>query len=165
MCMPTPTVTAPKPPVTAGSLEAELRARESDPGYADAPVLDVYGRISKHPETGEDEKVDRQLIDCLHDIGRRKVRLGMVLRDDGRSAWKPKAKRPDWQRLVARLESRESSGVVVWHTDRLMRQPWDLERLIAFGDAGLLVASCHGDYDLSSADDGDLRIRHATPFP
>lgn len=34
-----------------------------------------------------------------------------------------------------------------------MRQPRDLERLIGFGDSGLLVASCHGDFNLASSDD------------
>jgi site-specific DNA recombinase len=134
-------------------LVAELRERDTDPEYADAPVLDVYGRISKNPETGETEKVDRQLEDCLRDLMRRKARLGKVLRDDGLSAWKLTAKRPDWDELVGRLGAKEVRGVIAWHTDRLMRQPRDLEQLITFGDAGLLVGSCHGDYDLASADD------------
>jgi site-specific DNA recombinase len=34
-----------------------------------------------------------------------------------------------------------------------MRQPRDLERLVDLGDRGVLVWSCYGDYDLSSADD------------
>ena len=96
--------------------------------------------------------MDRQLLDCLRDVQRRHARLGEVLRDDGISAWRIKAKRPGWDTLVARLEKRSSAGVVAWHTDRLMRQPRDLERLIAFGEQGLLVGSCHGDYDLGDAD-------------
>ena len=147
------TLTLDAPPVTSVDLIALLRLRDIDPAYADAPVLDVYGRISKDPETGETEKVDRQLLDCLQNVRHRHARLGEVLRDDGISAWKVKARRPGWDELVGRLEKRISAGVVAWHTDRLMRQPRDLERLIAFGDLGLLVASCHGDYDLSNADD------------
>ena len=135
------------------ALVERLRARDADPEYASAPVLDVYGRISVNPETGETEKVDRQIMDTLAEVSRRRARLGAVLRDDGRSAWSIKAKRPGWEELVTRMETGASSGVVAWHTDRLMRQPRDLERLISFGDRGLVVASCHGDYNLANADD------------
>ena len=38
----------------AAQIERRLRSRDSDPAYATAPVLDVYGRISRNPETGED---------------------------------------------------------------------------------------------------------------
>jgi DNA invertase Pin-like site-specific DNA recombinase len=127
----------------------QLRARDSDPEYAEAPVLDVYGRISQEA----DEKVDRQLADCLDEIDRRGVRLGKVLRDDGRSAWKRDGKRPDWDELFTRLDAGTSAGVICWHTDRLMRQPWDLERLIRLAEGrGLIVGSCHGDYNLGDAD-------------
>lgn len=135
------------------ALETELRAREYDPAFLDAPVLDVYGRISKNPDTGELEKVDRQLVDCLRDLGRRHARLGMVLRDDGVSAWRLTAKRTGWTTLVARLEDGRAAGVICWHTDRLMRQPRDLERLIDLGGRGVLVGSCNGDYNLNDADD------------
>lgn len=114
------TLTLDAPPVTSADLVALLRLRDTDPTYADAPVLDVYGRISKNPETGELEKVDRQLLDCLQNVQRRHARLGEVLRDDGISAWRLNAKRPGWNDLVARLEKRASAGVVAWHTDRLM---------------------------------------------
>lgn len=141
------------PPTTWTDLATDLRARDTDPAYADAPVLDVYGRISKNPETGETEKVDRQLLDTLGEVRRRHARLGMVLRDDGKSAWSKKAKRPGWQTLVTRLEDGKAAGVIAWHSDRLMRQPRDLERLVDLGDRGVLVGSCHGDYDLGKADD------------
>ena len=52
--------------------------------------------------------------------------LGLEL-DVGMSAWRKGAKRPGWERLLARLESGESDGVCVWHVDRLFRQPKDLE--------------------------------------
>src|SRR5664280_2912563 len=81
-------------------LAAALRARDAEPAYATAPVLDVYGRISKDPETGETEKVDRQLVDTLVEVGRRHARLGQVLRDDGKSAWSPQARRPGWETVT-----------------------------------------------------------------
>jgi len=135
-------------------IEQSLRQRDADPAYADAPVLDAYARISKSPE-GDLEKTDRQLVDILNNIARRPARLGAVLRDDNLSAWRRTPKgRPGWNVLVRRLEARTSAGVVAWHTDRLMRQPRDLERLIDFGEKhGLTVGSCHGDYSLDDQDD------------
>lgn len=109
---------------------AKLASRDDDPQYADALVLDAYARISKSPETGDLEKTDRQLADILDNIERRHARLGQVLRDDNKSAWRVNAKRPDFEVLTKRLESGQSNGVVCWHTDRLMRQPRDLENLI-----------------------------------
>ena len=52
------------------ALITELRVRDADPGFVDAPVLDVYGRISGNPETGETEKVDRQIEDTLASVKR-----------------------------------------------------------------------------------------------
>jgi site-specific DNA recombinase len=154
----TPTATITDTPTTAPQphtwqqLAAVLKQRDHDPDYASAPVLDAYARISRSPE-GDLEKTDRQLFDILRNIEHRHARLGEVLRDENLSAWSRKAKRKDWSRLVQRLEDGHATGVVAWHTDRLMRQPRDLERLVDLGDRGVLVASCFGDYDLTSADD------------
>ncbi|HEY1573286.1 MAG TPA: hypothetical protein VGG05_18230 [Pseudonocardiaceae bacterium] len=48
---------------------------------------------------------------------------------------------------------RESDGIVVWHTDRLFRQPGDLELLIELDDRGFLVASAHGSRNLADPDE------------
>lgn len=37
-------------------------------------------------------------------------------------------------------EKRLIQGIVIWHVDRLFRQPRDLERLIDLADTGFLVA-------------------------
>ena len=39
-------------------------------------------------------------------------------------------RRAGWERLS---ESGESDGIVVWHVDRMFRQPADLEMLITLG--------------------------------
>src|SRR6266550_1382773 len=90
------------------------------------PVLDSYGRLSRVPHTGELEKIETQLAD------NRKVikRLGGILGEelsDGLSAWKKGVRRKGWERLLERVRSGVSDGIVVWHTDRLFRQPRDLE--------------------------------------
>ncbi len=133
-------------------VAARLRERDHDLAFDSADVLDVYARISRNPDDGETEKTDRQLLDCLREVDRRGVRLGRVLRDDNKSAWQRSRKRPGWDVLVDRLKNRQAQGVVVWHTDRLLRQPFDLELLIQLADSGLTVASCFGEYDLGDAD-------------
>lgn len=115
-------------------------------------VLDSYGRLSRVPETGELEKIEDQLAD------NRKVidRLGGVVGEelsDGLSAWKKNVRRPGWERLLERVASGASAGIVVWHTDRLFRQPRDLEKLIELADRGFIVAGAHGTRDLSDPDD------------
>ncbi len=116
------------------------------------PVYDSYARLSRVPETGELEKIETQHADNHKVIDRLGGVLGLDL-DDGMSAWRKGAKRPDWERLLERLESGESDGVCVWHVDRLFRQPKDLERLIELGDSGYQVASAHGARDLADPND------------
>lgn len=147
---------------TLDELIASLRERDDDPAYADAPVLDAYARISRNPDTGEMEKTDRQLMDVLRDIERRGARLGAILRDDNISAWKKGTVRPGWNTLVARLTLGHSNGVVCWATDRLMRQPRDLETLIDLAENGdVSVYSCVGEYDLTTGA-GRLTLRILT---
>lgn len=55
--------------------------------------------------------------------------------------------------MLGRVERGEITGIVVWHTDRMLRQPRDLEKLIDLGSRGLRVASCYGDHDLANSDD------------
>lgn len=115
-------------------------------------VLDSYGRLSKVPETGELEKVEDQHADNRKVIERVGGVLGLEL-SDGLSAWKRGVRRKDWERLLARVESGESDGCVVWHTDRLFRQPRDLETLIDLAENGYKVYSAHGERDLANPDD------------
>ncbi|RJQ81762.1 recombinase family protein [Pseudonocardiaceae bacterium YIM PH 21723] len=116
------------------------------------PVLDSYGRLSRVPETGELEKIETQWADNRKVVERVGATLGLELKD-GLSAWRRGVRRPDWEKLLERVESGESDGVVVWHTDRLFRQPRDLEKLIELGERGVMVYSAHGARDLSDPDD------------
>lgn len=131
-------------------LKAELEQRNSDPTYADAPVLDAYARISFNPATGETEKTDRQLADVLANMVSRHCRLGEVLRDDSKSAWQIHVRRPGWDRLLERAESRSSNGLICWHTDRLTRQPFDLESLVRLAiGTDFMIGSCYGDFPVN----------------
>jgi site-specific DNA recombinase len=115
-------------------------------------VLDSYGRLSRVPETGELEKIETQWDDNRKVIDRVGATLGEELKD-GLSAWKRTVRRPGWEALLERVESGASDGIVVWHTDRLFRQPRDLEKLIELGERGFKVFSAHGERDLADPDD------------
>ncbi|MGH3760529.1 recombinase family protein [Actinophytocola sp.] len=115
-------------------------------------MLDSYARLSKNPNTGEFEKIETQWADNRGAIDRLGGVLGVEL-EDGLSAWRKGVRRPGWERLLERVQSGASNGIVVWHTDRLFRQPRDLEKLIDLADKGFLVASAHGSRDLSDPDD------------
>jgi DNA invertase Pin-like site-specific DNA recombinase len=115
-------------------------------------VLDSYARLSRNV-SGELEKVEEQHADNWRVIERLGGVLGVELTDDDLSAWKPRVRRPDWERLLARLASGESDGAVVWHVDRLLRLPRDLERLLEFSDRGLMLGCAHGQWDLADPND------------
>jgi hypothetical protein len=110
--------------VTAGQMESPA-----------ALVLDSYGRLSKSPDTGEFEKIETQWADNRGVIDRLGGVLGVEL-EDGLSAWRKGVRRPGWEKLLERVQSGASNGIVVWHTDRLFRQPRDLEKLIDLADKG-----------------------------
>lgn len=123
----------------------------------------IYCRLSYAPD-GSVEKVDRQEDDCRS----LSERLGWqvttaplqedapagVLRDNSRSAWQRGRVRPGWDRLLEAIHDREIDGVLVYHGDRLIRQPYDLEMLLQLTEQyALPLASVSGVRDLSSADD------------
>ena len=98
------------------------------------------------------EKIATQLADNRATIERRGGVLGVKLAD-GLSAWKTGVRRPDWERLLQRARAGVSEGIAVWHTDRLFRQPKDLEALIDLVDSGFTVLSSRGSRDLDDPDD------------
>ncbi|MFZ0874845.1 MAG: recombinase family protein [Pseudonocardiaceae bacterium] len=60
-------------------------------------------------------------------------RLGLVIApwcvfvDNNRSAWQRRRNRPGWDALLAVIRAGGVGHVIVYHPDRLMRQPRDLE--------------------------------------
>lgn len=113
----------------------------------------LYARLSLD-RNGTGVSVDRQLADCRDLAARRGWEVVAEHRDDSRSAWKRDRKRPGWDALLTAIDSGDVESVVVWHGDRLARQPRDLEELIRLVEQrGLLVASPGGTRDLGNADD------------
>lgn len=115
----------------------------------------IYCRLSWSPD-GSEEKVERQEADCRVLAGRLgwQVSERHVYRDNSVSAWKRNRKRPEWDRLLAAVKAGEVDSIIVYHGDRLVRQPWDLEVLLRLADEQRLqLASVSGVRDLNSADD------------
>jgi DNA invertase Pin-like site-specific DNA recombinase len=115
----------------------------------------VYCRLSYAPD-GSVEKVDRQEADCRALAARLgwSVSEAHIFKDNSRSAWQRNRKRPGWTALLDAVEADEVDSIVVYHGDRLMRQPYDLERLLAVSDSkGVRLASVSGVRDLDSPDD------------
>ena len=99
------------------------------PGRPPPPVIDVYARLSRAVD-GETIKVEDQIELCTEEILARGAVVGEVFRDNSLSAWKPSVVRPDWNRLMARLEAGASDGVMVYDLYRFSRKVIEGERLI-----------------------------------
>ncbi|MBO4275088.1 recombinase family protein [Microbispora triticiradicis] len=115
----------------------------------------IYTRLSYAPD-GSLEKVERQEADCrrLADRLAWPVDERHVYADNSRSAWQRNRKRPGWDRLLEAIERREVDGVLVYHGDRLIRQPWDLEILLRLTyEHRVQLASVSGVRDLTNPDD------------
>lgn len=115
----------------------------------------IYCRLSLAPD-GSLEKVDRQEADCRQLAERLGWQIAEehIYRDNSRSAWQRNRKRPGWDAMLAAIERGDVDAIVVWHGDRLIRQPWDLELLLRLAeDRRVRLASVAGTRDLSSSDD------------
>lgn len=89
----------------------------------------IYTRISLDKDK-DGLAVDRQ------EEGSRLLadRIGWTVTEvytDTLTASKENKRRPDFERLVADIEAGEVDRVLLWHCDRLYRQPQDLERLVS----------------------------------
>jgi site-specific DNA recombinase len=113
----------------------------------------VYCRISlaRH---GETIKVDDQEKLCRAVARQRGWTVAAVFKDNSRSAWQRNRKRDGWDAMLAAIEQGHIDAIIVYHGDRLIRQPWDLELLIRLADErGIRLASPTGERDLDNADD------------
>lgn len=112
----------------------------------------IYCRLSVSPD-GSVEKVERQEADCRKLAKRLGWSVHQVYPDNSRSAWRHDRKRPAWDQMLEDIEAGELDGILVYHGDRLIRQPWDLEVLLRLAkDKHLPLASPSGTRDLSNSD-------------
>ena len=107
--------------------------------------LDALGDTTK---TDDQERICR---DLCHRLG---WTAAAVYTDSSRSAWRRDRRREAWDAMLADVKNGQLDAIVVYHGDRLIRQPWDLELLLNLAAArGVRLASPTGTRDLSNPDD------------
>ena len=112
----------------------------------------IYARISSDRD-GQQLGVLRQVADCRALAERRGWPVAEVYTDDDQSAYNGKA-RPAYRRLLVDMHAGSVDAVLVWHLDRLHRQPKELEEFFEACDAAGVthLASVTGDVDLATHD-------------
>jgi site-specific DNA recombinase len=85
--------------------------------------------------------------------------------DNGASAWKRNRKRPGWDALIEKARRGEIRHIVMYHEDRGLRQPWDLEELLSISDEhGIMLYGRANARDLRDHNDRyalRIEIAHA----
>ena len=113
----------------------------------------IYCRMSL-AQHGDTVKVKRQERLCRALAERVGWEVVHVYCDNNKSAWRRDRQRPDWDAMLASIERGEVGAVIIYHGDRLIRQPWDLEMLLNLADGrGVKLASPTGTRNLDDPDD------------
>jgi site-specific DNA recombinase len=115
----------------------------------------IYCRIS-HVKDKDQTSVVRQERICRRIIKRLGLAVSprFVFIDPNRSAWQRNRKRPGWDQLLEAARNEGIRHIVVYHPDRLMRQPRDLEELLQISDEhGITLHGEANNRDLSDPDD------------
>jgi DNA invertase Pin-like site-specific DNA recombinase len=123
-----------------------------------AKAAAIYCRISDDRE-GRRAGVTRQQEDCEALARRKRWKVAGIYVDNDVSAWSGKA-RPQYRRMLEDIKAGLLDGVVVWHQDRLVRHPKELEEFFEICDAAGVreMATVTGDIDLGT-DDGRFHAR------
>jgi site-specific DNA recombinase len=113
----------------------------------------IYARISSDRE-GDGLAVDRQLADCEQLAALKGWQVADRYVDDAVSAYSGR-RRPEYERMLDDLRDGAISGVVVYHLDRLHRQPKELEEFFEVCKAAAVsdLATVTGRLDLADPDD------------
>lgn len=113
----------------------------------------IYTRMSLARMDDQTKVADQERI-CREYAGRRGIDIIDAYCDNNKSAWDRGRKRPGWESLLGDIDSGRINCVVLYHGDRLIRQPWDLELIIQRAESkGIRILSPTGERSLDSADD------------
>lgn len=113
----------------------------------------IYCRISL-AAMDDKTKVDDQERICRDLAERLAWEVSDVYQDHARSAWSKRRNRPAWNRMLDDVEAGKITGIIVYHGDRLVRQPYDLETLLNLAESkGIRLASPTGTRDLDDSSD------------
>ena len=112
----------------------------------------MYLRISQD-RAGDGTSIDRQRDDCQKLAAARGWTITEEFVDRDVSAYSAKP-RPQFEALLKAIEAKEFDALVAYHPDRLMRRPFDLERLVnvCTMTGTREVATVAGDTNLSDGD-------------
>jgi site-specific DNA recombinase len=94
-----------------------------------AARVGIYARISDDRD-GVQTATGRQVDDCRGFASRKGWEVAEVFEDVDISAFNPRAKRPEFERMLGALRDGTVDGIVVWKLDRLTRQQRDLSRVM-----------------------------------
>lgn len=114
----------------------------------------IYARISRDDEDTQ-VGVGRQLEDCESLAHARAWNIVDRYIDNSISAYKRRVIRPEYRRMLQDIREKRIDAIVVYHQDRLHRQPRELEEFFDVCDqAGLSdMATVTGDLNLADHDD------------
>src|SRR5690242_7182644 len=99
----------------------------------------IYARLSLDRQNGAG--IDRKLSDCRALCAEQGWAPIIEYIDDSISASRYSRKpRPAFEAMVGAAQRGEVGRIVVYHLDRLMRRPRDLEPIIDLAERGLVVA-------------------------
>lgn len=113
----------------------------------------LYCRMSV-ADLGDLEKVERQEEDCRAVCERMGWMPTEAFVDNNKSAWQKNRKRKRWDAMLEGIRNGQFDAIVVYHGDRLIRQPYDLEMLLNLAEnRGVKLASPTGTRNLDNADD------------
>lgn len=122
----------------------------------------IYTRMSlaamnDKTKVGDQARISRELAATIHwevATGCGHPHTDGVYTDNSRSAWQRNRKRPGWDQMLADVEAGRIDAIIVYHGDRLLRQPRDLEDLIDLAEGkGIRLAAPTGMRNLDSTDD------------
>ncbi|MFJ6212067.1 recombinase family protein [Streptomyces sp. NPDC092296] len=144
------------------------RNGKQEPVITPGEAAAIYCRIS-HADDDDQTGVDRQERICREIAERRGLVIDPrhVFVDNSRSAWRRNRKRPGWDELLTGAGEREFRHIIVYHPDRLMRQPRDLEELLTISDEHQILL--HGEANRRNLSDPDdrfilrIEVAHACP--
>src|SRR5215472_3945039 len=76
-----------------------------------------------------------------------------VWKDNNKSAWRIGVRRRGWEAMLAAVEAGQLRNLIVYHGDRMVRQPYDLEVLIRLAGRGMTITSPTGTRRLDVPED------------
>lgn len=115
----------------------------------------IYCRISADNTDTADSRamrgVDRQAADCRRLAASRGWQVvGEHIDNDLSASQYARKTRPEWARVLERLQAGEADALIAYSLDRLTRQPAELEPLIKLAEGGVKIEQVIGELNLAT---------------